>query len=76
MRPPTLKHPEVKFRQGATSLVPYIELEFPVHAMKEVVVGPGGNPDLRRMAVQRLLEVHGADVEVRTSKVPYRASAG
>lgn len=72
VRPPKLKDCEVKFRQGASSLVPYIELQVPDGAVREIVVGPGDNREVQVMAVQRLLEEKGLDAKVKLSGVPYR----
>ncbi|WP_172651147.1 DUF2971 domain-containing protein [Rhodococcus opacus] len=63
----------LKFRSGPIGVIPYIEMEFGHRAVKEVVVGPGPHPQLRKQAVDQLLETAGyKDVRVRLSEVPYR----
>jgi hypothetical protein len=61
------------FRVSKNGLVPYVSLKFPAMAISEVVVGPGGNLDLRIRAVERLLEGSSAfAVKVRPSAAPFR----
>jgi hypothetical protein len=75
----------VRFRSGASRLVPYIELDFsnlqPVPPypqdgkipIQEVFHGPTLNPDLSVRALQLLLVKHGyADAAVKGSRIPLR----
>ncbi|MFC0452189.1 DUF2971 domain-containing protein [Rhodococcus jostii] len=66
-------NPNLKFRSGALGVIPYVEIGFPAHAVAEVVVGPGPHPELRKQAVEQLLDSEGYEkVPVRLSTVPYR----
>lgn len=67
-----LNGPNVKFRQGQSSLVPYIEYAVRRPAIRRIVVGPGGNMELREMAIRRMLDVYEVEADVVTSRVPYR----
>lgn len=69
-----------EFRSGGIGLIPYMKLYFPITTgdhgeppITEIVVGPGGNRELRRTALERLLRKIGApDTTVRLSKAPFR----
>ncbi|MBB2943218.1 hypothetical protein FB565_002931 [Actinoplanes lutulentus] len=62
-----------QYRSGKHGLVPFIDLSFPKHAISEVVIGPGGNSDLRMRGVRRLLGNHGPLApRVRLSTAPFR----
>ncbi len=64
---------ELHFRPGPLSIIPYVEVPFGRSAIKEIVIGPGGESELRRLGVERLLEAVGArEVVVRQSRAPFR----
>lgn len=70
---------EVKFRDSAMGVTPYIEMSLcksaggPITAIREVIVGPQRHSAEARRAVQALLARNGlADVEVKESAVPLR----
>ncbi|WP_133984155.1 hypothetical protein [Rhodococcus sp. IEGM 1351] len=64
----------LKFRpDGTLGVIPYVDITFPVNAIREVIVGPGPHKELRKQAVEQLLaENKYTDTTVRTSEVPYR----
>ncbi|RKM76536.1 hypothetical protein [Rhodococcus opacus] len=63
---------EVSTRRHAR-VIPYVDITFPVNAIREVIVGPGPHKELRKQAVEQLLaENKYTDTTVRTSAVPYR----
>src|SRR5262249_28720869 len=61
---------QVRFRTGAAGTVPYVEIPLAdSSAVRQVVVGPGADRDLRRRAIGQLLIRHGyADICVRDSE--------
>lgn len=69
---------DAQFRAGRVGLIPYQKLYFPITkggipAVKEIIVGPGGERGLRKEALERLLEKIGSpDTEVLLSDAPYR----
>lgn len=73
-----MEQPE--FRAGGIGLIPYMKLYFPITdgtydepAITEIVVGPGGNRELRAKALERLLHKIGSpDTRVRLSEAPFR----
>lgn len=64
----------LKFRpDGTLGVIPYVDITFPVNAIREVIVGPGPHKELRKQAVEQLLADNKyTDTTVRTSEVPYR----
>src|ERR1700733_13155553 len=49
------KYP-IKFRPGASHVIPYIEVPIAFEAIKEIMVGPGPNQALSIEAVKRMRE--------------------
>lgn len=68
----TAPNPSVKFRSGTLGLTPYLEIGFERDAIAEVKVGPGGDQELRRLAVQRMLNQAGIPAVTSTSEAPFR----
>lgn len=64
--------PKVGFRRGALGLTPYIALELALSCIRELMVGPGSNQDLRRLAAQRLLSGSGSSASTSCSAAPFR----
>lgn len=62
----------VKFRSGALGVVPYLEIDVPREAIIEVRVGPGGDQELRRLAVERLLSAAQIPASTSVSAAPFR----
>lgn len=65
------------FREGTSTIIPYVELDLPqengVLSVNEIIVGPTPNPELAVRAVQELLERQNIDPHiVRNSGIPYR----
>jgi Protein of unknown function (DUF2971) len=70
---------DVDFRAGHLGLIPYIKIPLSVNTqllpIREVIIGPGPEPQLRVAAVRSMLTCHGYDaqsVDVRPSVVPFR----
>jgi Protein of unknown function (DUF2971) len=64
--------PSVKFRSGTLGVAPYLEIGFGRDAIAEVRVGPGGDQELRRLAVQRMLDNVDIPAVTSTSEAPFR----
>ncbi|MFI7172114.1 DUF2971 domain-containing protein [Rhodococcoides fascians] len=65
---------DIHFRQRPNiGFTPFINLEFPHEALKQVIVGPGHNSRLRMESVEHMLQTAGfSDVTVKKSSVPFR----
>lgn len=69
---------EAQFRAGRVGLIPHQKLYFPITkggipSVKEIIVGPGGERELRKEALERLLgKIGSPDTEVVLSDAPYR----
>lgn len=63
----------VQTRLGESGLVPYVAMRFPESAVQSVVVGPGPNGDLRRLAAEQLLHSTWPTEETAPSVVPSSA---
>lgn len=70
--------PKPYFRQGPLGLTPYVLVDMKCDngllPLKEIIVGPGSNMELRVAAVKLMLDSLGYEdsVTVRTSEAPYR----
>lgn len=69
--------PPIRYREGATTLVPYLELPLPQGsrsiALQHVFVGPTPNPNLSISSVLKFLSREGIrPTRVSNSGVPYR----
>ena len=56
-------------------IIPYIEVEIPKEALKEIIIGPTNKQDLAIESVLHFLSINGYDwknISVKMSKVPYR----
>jgi hypothetical protein len=69
----------VKFREGRTSVIPYIELNAPRKLIRKIVVGPNADQALAKRALEAFLD-KGCDLdpifsglEIEVSKTPYRS---
>lgn len=68
---------EGKYRYGKSMIVPYVEFS-PLDGdgklpISEIIVGPTPHSELSKKSVQSLLNSKGYDIEVKTSKIPYRS---
>ncbi|WP_329167542.1 DUF2971 domain-containing protein (plasmid) [Streptomyces sp. NBC_01717] len=64
---------DLRFRVGPIGLIPYLQLDLPVDAVKRVIVGPGRHIGERISGVRQLLDRFGLnDVPVEPSKAPLR----
>ena len=63
-----------KFRTGKTSIIPYIEVEFPPESIKQIIIGPTLDQVRAKYSLEQLLfRKFGLEMpEIILSKVPYR----
>lgn len=70
--------PTIAYREGASSLVPYMEIPLPIDSngalrIRRTIVGPSANPNLSIEAISRFLSKENATPnEVWSSAIPYR----
>jgi len=70
---------DIKFREGRTSLIPYIELPAPRALIDKIIVGPNADQALAKRALEACLEKgFGLDTffgnpKIETSVTPYRS---
>lgn len=72
---PSYVVPEVKFREGASMLLPYIELPLaasPAGVFAEVVLGPSQDTKLSHAALSNYLSNKGVCSVTINSEIPYR----
>lgn len=75
---PEFKDPKIKFREGLSILVPYIELNFSesyssgINIFEKVVMGPSQNINLSNHALSSYLSNQGACSVVLDSGIPFR----
>ena len=69
--------PQVKHRPGRSMLVPYVSVRLGTKErpmpIQEIIIGPNPHPDLDSEAVKGLCRQCGMNIEVRNSRIPYRA---
>jgi hypothetical protein len=67
---------DIKFREGRSSLIPYIELPAPRALIKRVVIGPNANKPMAKRALEAYLEiVYETRIGcpgIKFAKTPYR----
>src|SRR5271157_3885449 len=67
---------EVKYREGKSMIVPYIEFPFidgGLFPIGEIIVGPTPHPELSKLSIEYILNTKKyEDVEVVISEIPYR----
>lgn len=61
-----------RYRPGPLGVTPYCPIPFEIDAVREIVVGPGAEQNLRVRAVRQLLADVGSSATVRGSSAPYR----
>ena len=73
---PNYTVPEIKFREGACMLMPYIELELSVPDSQplfdEVILGPSQNANLSMSALSSYLSNKKASNKTANSVIPFR----
>lgn len=65
----------IYFRTRNGYIVPYIEVELPKSALKEIIIGPTDNSDLKELSILHFLQINGYnlnEIKVTRSKIPYR----
>jgi DUF2971 family protein len=66
----------IKFREGRSSLIPYIEIPAPRKLIRKIIVGPNANRTLAKRALETFLsnnfDAWILDVDVEHAKTPYR----
>lgn len=68
------KH-QVYFRDCNGLLVPYLEIELPLDALKIIAIGPTADKNRQMMSIAKLLKEKGKDFDALTlysSEIPYR----
>ena len=75
---PLDNHPSIRFREGASTIIPYRPINisdtknFPI---KQIIIGPTPNKQLSKKAVDSLLSCKGIkSCDVKTSNISYRIS--
>lgn len=65
---------DVKFRSSDIGLTPYREVDINLSAIREIVIGPGPNQQIRSNAVRVLLDLHFpcSDIKIIESEIPFR----
>ncbi len=77
-KPIMLTHPQVRFREGNSMIIPYFQIKLAEEneplSFPQIFVGPAPHPFLAKNAVDSLLsarEINGCSVQI--SEIPYRA---
>lgn len=65
----------IKFRTRNNYIVPYIEVLLPKSALKEIVIGPTENTQLKELSISHFLQINGYNlntIKLIKSSIPYR----
>lgn len=65
----------VYFRTKNGVIIPYIEIEIPKEALKEIIIGPTNKQNLALQSILHFLSINGYNynkISIKTSNVPYR----
>ncbi|WP_417693743.1 hypothetical protein [Pseudomonas sp.] len=64
----------VQFRERGGVIFPYVPVRFNKRSIREIVIGPSGDFELRKAGLQKLLDKMGVVCEVTSSATPLRFS--
>lgn len=62
----------VQFRERNGVIFPYIPVPFSTKSIKEIIIGPSGDFELRKQGLEMLLAEYGVNCEISKSKTPLR----
>jgi len=68
------KESDVKFRERNGVVFPYVPVKFNRNSIREIIIGPSGDFELRRAGLQKMLDKMGVVCEVASSSTPLRFS--
>lgn len=70
-----IKNEQVSFRPKSNFLVPYLKIDFPIQAVKQIMIGPCRYQSLTEESIKLFLRSKGLfdSVKVKKSSTPYRA---
>jgi len=70
----------IHYREGKSMIVPFIEFELPftegllqMIPISKIIVGPTPHKHLSKVSIERLIKSKNYEIEVETSKIPYRS---
>lgn len=62
----------VKFRERGGVIFPYVPVKFNRKSIREVIIGPSGDFEIRKAGLQKLLDKHGVKCVISPSSTPLR----
>lgn len=65
---------DVSFRERNGVIFPYVPVNFNRNSIREIVIGPSGDFELRRAGLQKMLDKFGVNCKVTSSSTPLRFS--
>jgi len=68
------KESDVRFRERNGVIFPYVPVQFNRSSIREIIVGPSGDFELRKAGLQKILDKLGVDCEISPSSTPLRFS--
>ncbi|MBF0548531.1 MAG: DUF2971 domain-containing protein [Candidatus Riflebacteria bacterium] len=65
---------KLKFREGHSNLIPYVEIELDYSLLKRIIVGPSPNINLAEQAIRLLKDSRSflSKIEINHSQIPFR----
>ncbi len=65
----------IKFRPGNGTLIPYLDIPFPEHAIKKIIIGPTIEPERAEKALNQFFKINfkGCKPEIAHSGIPFRS---
>ncbi|MFA5824040.1 MAG: DUF2971 domain-containing protein [Thermodesulfovibrionales bacterium] len=73
LHPPRTSIGELRFREGKSMLIPYIETTLQKQLICEIVIGPTPHEDLSRQSLKALMHSNGINCKLSKSDIPYRS---
>lgn len=68
------KESDVNFRERNGVIFPYVPVKFNRNSIREIIIGPSGDFQLRKAGLQKMLDKLGVECEITPSSTPLRFS--
>ncbi|GEA49283.1 hypothetical protein VIN01S_00870 [Vibrio inusitatus NBRC 102082] len=70
---PLVQPEEVSFRPKQNFLVPYLKVDFPIEAIKQINIGPSNFTKECEESLTMFMKAKGLNIDITKSEIPYRA---
>lgn len=64
----------LRFRERNGVIIPYVPMKFSIESIREIMIGPCNDFELKKIGLEKLIGKHGMKCEITRSKTPLRFS--